>query len=410
MDSKEKLRELFLDPDLLWLTERLRARMRQGKELTGTVTLNDASAPQRQAVDNLLGRSSSRERTITLSLAALGAQLQSAGLANDLGDIVDACFGKVINEREVRDSKELAWNNLFDRGCERLWKDPAGLDWLKSMEADGLLKRFASGDPEIGASMLDEALTIWERLPVAAMTLAEFAAEHTGDTHALDRGQPLSPILLRGLRFRTGHNGNTNAEERRRAWERMGVVVDRLSSPVLTFNLQARADSNLGKILALHRESAQPAYITYQHLQEHQAFQTLPRIEDVYVVENPAIVESASSLLGSQCRPLICTEGIPASAAKLLLRKLSSAGCRLHLRADFDWTGLRIVDQLLTIPNTIPWKMDAATYRSIAANVPLIGKEFDAPWCAELADALKEVGKAAYEEQALITLLEDLRL
>lgn len=186
------------------------------------------------------------------------------------------------------------------------------------------------------------------------------------------------------------------------------MVVDRLSAPVLTFNLATTAGSALGQTLAIHRREGQPIYLTYQQIQDHGAFEAVSGMEDVFVVENPAIVEAAATQLGSKCRPLICTEGIPASATKRLLRQLAESGSRIHLRADYDWTGLHIVDHLLTMPGTRLWRMDAATYETIPASVPLAGCEFSPDWCQDLVAATRKRGLAGYEEQIVDRLLKDL--
>ena len=59
--------------------------------------------------------------------------------------------------------------------------------------------------------------------------LATLAARLTGDSHALDRGKPLSNLVLRA-------SGNP---DRRTAWSDLGVVIDDLSAPALCLNLPA---------------------------------------------------------------------------------------------------------------------------------------------------------------------------
>src|SRR5690606_4467660 len=116
------------------------------------------------------------------------------------------------------------------------------------------------------------------------------------------------------------HDGNQSAEARRLAWESVGVVVDRLSAPALTFNLHAVPGSALENILLPYRTLAQPAYLTRQLVKAEAAFSPLPEpMRQVFLVENPAVVEAAASRLGSRCAPLICTEGRPASAVQHLL-------------------------------------------------------------------------------------------
>lgn len=401
----DDIRELFRNSELSWIANRLRVRMERGKALTGVLTLSEASSAQRSALDGLLGRRGSRGAALSLRIEAL---VEATGV-REASEIVNACFGEVENRRAKREQRASRWDQVFDEALERLRRDAAGSEWISSLR-DGLLRRLASSDPDAGRALIGQAVDIWDRMPFDGRTLAELAAETTGDTHALDRGRPLSPLLLRGLKFRTGFEGNRSAELRRFAWEAVGVVVDRISAPALTFNLKAARGTELARILDPFRELVQPAYLTYQSLREANPFHPLPPgMARVFVVENPAVVEVASARLGRNCAPLICTEGQPASAVKRLLRMLGDAGARIWIHADFDWSGLSFVDQLLAIPNTVLWRMDAATFRSAKGTVELKGKPFDPAWGEELVGAMKTSGCAVFEEQLLTELLRDLQ-
>ncbi|MEZ5704819.1 MAG: DUF2399 domain-containing protein [Burkholderiaceae bacterium] len=46
----------------------------------------------------------------------------------------------------------------------------------------------------------------------------------------------------------------------------------------------------------------------------------------IYVCENPNIVSIAADRLGAACAPLVCTDGMPAAAQRVLLKQLSDAG------------------------------------------------------------------------------------
>ena len=95
---------------------------------------------------------------------------------------------------------------------------------------------------------------------------------------------------------------------------------------------------------------------------------------------------------------------------ELLEERLSKAGAKVHLHTDFDWRGLRFVDQLLSIPGSIPWRMDLGTYRAASGMVPLTGKPFEPDWAIALVTAMKKAGMAVYKEQILSQLQSDLEL
>lgn len=368
--------------------------------------LKEATPAQREALDSLLGRRPTRGNTLTVTIESLA---EAVGI-EDAADIILACFGEVPNLRAQRDERQAKWEQVFVNAKDALLGDATAWTWIESLRNDGLLKRQSKSDPAVGTKLMATAAEIWKRMPFDQITLAELAADLTGDTHALDRGQPLSPLLLRGLKFRTSHDGNKSAEARRLAWDSVGVVIDRLSAPALTFNLNAAPGASLENILANFRELNQPAYLTFQIIANENPFLPLPpEMKNVYVVENPVVVEVAASKLGSRCAPLICTEGQPASAVKKLLRHLSQAGAAIHLHADFDWRGLSFVDQLLCIPGTHPWRMEEEDYSAIEGSVELTGRSIEPNWAKSLVAAMRNRGTAVYEEQTLPRLLDDLK-
>ena len=104
----------------------------------------------------------------------------------------------------------------------------------------------------------------------------------------------------------------------------------------------------------------------------------------------------AASDLGTDCPPLVCTEGMPSAACHKLLGSAVAQGTRLHWRADFDWTGLRIVGAAITSHRARPWRMTAADYRhalDMGKSTPLTGTPTASPWDPELA--ARRLGTAA---------------
>ena len=128
----------------------------------------------------------------------------------------------------------------------------------------------------------------------------------------------------------------------------------------------------------------------------------------VFICENPSIVSAAAREIGTLCRPLVCTNGQPTSTVHLLLSQLRIAGADLLCHADFDWAGLRIVDQLVREHRAIPWRMSVEDYRATPGTVPLDPKPFTASWSPDLSNALRTHGHAVFEEQLVRFLLNDL--
>lgn len=82
----------------------------------------------------------------------------------------------------------------------------------------------------------------------------------------------------------------------------------------------------------------------------------LARGAEVFVCENPTVLEAAADRHGAASRPLVCTFGFPSHAAWELLTGLGDVRC--HVRADGDAVGWRIVNQLRDrLPGAFTWRM-----------------------------------------------------
>jgi uncharacterized protein (TIGR02679 family) len=99
---------------------------------------------------------------------------------------------------------------------------------------------------------------------------------------------------------------------------------------------------------------------------------------------------------------------VPTVAAKLLLLQLRQAGAELYCHADFDWAGLRIIDQLLREFSAIPWRMSVEAYASVEGAFPIDPQPLNTIWAPGLADTLRTRGTAVFEEQVVRSLLNDL--
>ena len=146
------------------------------------------------------------------------------------------------------------------------------------------------------------------------------------------------------------------------------MVIDDLSAPALVLNLRAAAGSDLEQVLAFYRKQAQPAFLTYRQLQGGANFEPSdPATRIIFICENPSLVSAAARELGPRCRPLDPherTARVRRSFAFYRGKPVQSCVCH----ADFDWAGLRIVDQLAREYAAIPWRMQVEDYRDAGGN------------------------------------------
>ncbi|WP_460743733.1 TIGR02679 domain-containing protein [Mariniluteicoccus endophyticus] len=244
-------------------------------------------------------------------------------------------------------------------------------------EARGILRQLDPNVPDVvaarcltGSDVLGRAYAVRE--VVTAMTaenerLPVLAARLFRDAHALDRSRPLGRAVARflsGTACEVGDDGVAvwqdpveDAEAWRAAWATRGVVCDEVSTQVLVLNLPLVGAAPAATLVGLRGE---PVWLTLRSLRG--GLRLGPGVEDVFVCENPSIVEAAADRHGDGSRPLVCTFGVPSHAAIELLRVIC-AQATLHVHADEDTVGRRIVESLLRLRGARRWRMDSTTLR-----------------------------------------------
>jgi uncharacterized protein (TIGR02679 family) len=324
---------------------------------------------------------------------------------------VTAIVGPVENERLRLLSREKEWEYLWQISTKRVAGNGAALRWIQDLKASGLLKRVACNDIHIAQTLVDQAVAIVKQVPLPAVRLAELAASISGNSHALDRGQPLGALVIRFARQIDESARWKTAAERRDAWELLGVLCDELSAPVLVLNLRADSESLTGRALNLHASAGEPYRISVRQLRLHPPLLDSSTCgPEVFVCENPTVVDVAANKLGSSCRPLVCIDGKPKTAAHLLLDAVRKAGIRVRYHGDFDWEGIRIGNSIIQRYCAMSWRFNAADYAATPEKAhPLKGEPVGAVWDTGLAEIMEKAGRTVHEENVLEALLVDLR-
>ncbi len=192
----------------------------------------------------------------------------------------------------------------------------------------------------------------------------------------------------------------------RRAWTAAGVRCDDVSSRVLVLDLPLDGPAPAARLCA-----ATPGEPVWLSLRALDGEWSTPTGTQVFVCENPTIVEAAADELGSCCPPIVCTDGIPTTAALDLLAGLSAKGLSTSVRADVDDAGLVVVEQVLSVANEATlWRYDTATY---AAHLGLPDQGASAGGdtgnqLARLRNLYRLHGTPLHEEGLLNELLQDL--
>lgn len=202
--------------------------------------------------------------------------------------------------------------------------------------------------------------------PAATQLLGVLAARLYADAHALDRDRALGRSAARwaahvAAALTGGDPVEPLASTRawREAWEAVGVACDAVSSTVLVLSLPLAGPSPASSLSVA--AASEPLWLTLRSMRP--APEPAPGLREVFVCENPAVVEAAADQLGESSAPLVCTFGVPGLAATTLLDALARAGVTLRIGADGDPAGRRIVDSLIaSMPGAVPWRMESGAY------------------------------------------------
>lgn len=402
-----RLEQLFADRGLDWLVDRIRQRLERGAGLSGTVSQRNPTPEQRAAYARLFGIPAPGALALSVRLADLTALLRDAGICDDLAAAIAYMGGPVVDRKARRADVESAWADLFQVALRDA--NPVEARYLAEVRATGLLRRLCPAPIETARDLLARSLCVARRLPLLRPTpLANLAADVLGDSHGLDHGKPVHALVLRYLAITTGIAGWETRDARREAWSRVGVIVDELSAPALLLGLRARGDSFTAHALRLHADAGEPCRLSTRQLLRERLEWVVPG--RVFVCENPAIVATAAGRSDAAGAPLVCIEGQPATAARLLLSQLAAGGAELLYHGDFDWPGLMIANFVMREHGARPWRMGAADYLAAdeTRGIELRGAPVVATWDPGLTAAMQARGLVVHEEQVVETLLVDL--
>lgn len=395
MTMDARLQRLLGGEALAGLRKRLRQRYQQGASI-GVLRLGALSEAEHAALAALAGRPARHVRSIQIDVVEIDTALARAGLAVSLRDALEQIDGPIIDLIAQRQQVRSQWQQLVE-DCEH----PGLRSALQTSIGLGLLKRLCHSRPEAGARLIRDADRVLQRLPAAGVPRAQLAVAALGNAHALDAGSPVSTLVLTALR--RGAAADLDGERARELWAAAGVLVNELARPALALNLPGPTGG----------EPGEPAYLSLRRLlRSPPAWAVMGR--PVFVCENPNLLAIAADQLGPNCAPLVCTDGMPAAAQRVLLMQLRAAGAMLHYHGDFDWPGLRIGNQMVREHSARPWRFSTVDYRAAVVSAPRPGRPLDdaaasALWDDTLADAMLAERLAIDEEGLADVLLDDLR-
>jgi uncharacterized protein (TIGR02679 family) len=415
-----RLQRLLGGPRLAMVRQRLRHRFENAEPdaAPAPIRMDGLDIATHAALCQLTGRPSRPARSMTLDIADLDARLRAAGLADSLRHALELLEGPIVPKARLQRELQARWSALptLTKAGPRLRA------WLDTPAALTLLKRLGR-DPERAAQLLAAADAVLCRLPAQGQARSQLAAETLGDAHALDTARPVASLVLAAWRHHerssTADAGmdetqtdadprdRERADERRReVWARAGILVNELARPALLLNLPAAPDAPCTWV------PGEPGYLSLRQLLRRT--HTWPVAgRRIYVCENPNLVAIAADRLGADCAPLICTDGMPAAAQRILLDQLATAGAHLHYHGDYDWPGIAIGNPVIRTWQATPWRFGHADYLAAVMAAPprprdLAASGIEAIWDVGLRAAMDTHGLTVAEEAVAASLLSDL--
>ncbi|MFD6856893.1 DUF2399 domain-containing protein [Rhodococcus sp. NPDC060090] len=306
----------------------------------------------------------------------------------------------LVDRPAERAAKKEAIDRAWDR-IHTILAAPEHRQWLELLNAARVTT------PDLISGTMRDVAHILVALPAEGASPVELADHALGDTKALT-DTPVRRWVLRILAAARGVSPPSTGAERAALWEQFGVLDSGLTSRVLTLGVRLGGHPSAVTISEAAADAGIHQVWTLAQLRTWTATLTA---DEVYVCENPTVVQAAERELGALCKPLVCTEGQPSEAVR---RLMSTARGTVYWRGDFDWTGLRTTGRACTELDALPWLMDAATYREAlnrgdSETLKSTDTRAESPWDPELATALERSGRAVMEERVIPELLEHLR-
>ena len=403
-------------PALSRLWDLLHDRLeRNGLQIRGRLRLDHVTEAEREALSLLTGRSYAGGR-VSIALADLEAALLAGAAGCGLVEVAEKLRGPLTDRPARRDARRAATETIRSAADRALrahdlddapWAEP----WLEEIRRAGTLARL---DTDGAARLIVQAIEVLALLrEPPSLGRGELAERVTGTAHGLDDDTLLARLVLRGVARMLDAEPPRDPRSRRELWQAAGVATDRVSTTVLTYGLAPLGDEPPVRLLRERTMAGLESHLTLRDL--HRMTWRLPPSTDVFVCENPRVVEAAAD---HGCRrPLVCVFGNPTTTALTLLDALHAAGAHLAYRGDFDWPGIAIANRMSNRYATRPWRMNATDYEEHVATArergtplrPLSGSPVDAVWDPELSPAMTALDAAVHEESALELLLADLR-
>lgn len=255
----KRLRALLGSEAWAWWRARLRAELESRRPLPGTVSKAQPTVAEREAANRLLATPAAIG-SIRVRTEDIIRLLSEAGIADGIEPCLIALDGPLVDRVGQRETDAATWNAIAQE-AEVTLSPGRGIEVVRAVLANGLLRRLSANQPEDARELIRQARSVLDCLHSDRPAhLADVSARATGDAHALDRDRALGRLVLR----LAGWDGDEGVLAWRSAWASVGVLTDAVSASTLVLNLPLDGQGRLARLFACMR--GEPVRLTARQL------------------------------------------------------------------------------------------------------------------------------------------------
>lgn len=392
---------------------------------SGRIILSDAPVEERRALSGILGRTFYDDE-IRFTMREFQEALQKTRFSSvTLHDLLEQYFGQTLyTNQEKTAEKRAQQEDFFHRLLVHFQQNGTNhqvIEWIQNLKETRkygyslLISEFRKDPDSAGliakntGEALGELILCQEEVP-----LAVFAAKCTKNPHYFDRGTTAGTFLLHGICFLEKCEFPQNAYAWRTLLLKEGIVPDNISSMVTGYGIHLQTRAGLHPAYEAFYQMKQPGVITMENLKGIQGVYSDNGI--VYIVENEMVFSYLLEHVKKLPIAIMCTSGQLRAAALELLELLVHKGTCIYYSGDIDPDGLLIADRLWKkYPDHVRlWRMSARDYLKSLSEEETCKQQLcklqtlENRQLLETAIKMKEIKKAAYQENIKEVLVEDI--
>ena len=423
--EKKEYRRIFLA---------MRKKWESMGRVAGKVTLFPVSVEERIAIERFLGRAMQPDK-IVFSMQEFEEALQETRYENiTLTELLEGYFGeKLISNQDKKVNEKNREQEFFKKVERKLLRKGKEFEeavcWIREMQEGknsgyGIVMKEYRKSEETAEKLLlqiSACLNFCNRakgtegdFTVHGVRLAVLAANIWGNPHALDRQTIAGTLLSCGLCRRLNCDFPQNAQAWKSLYEKNGILVDVLSSMVITYGIHLKTKDGLHPAYEGYLERKEPCVITLANLTDIEG--AYGESDTIFIVENEMVFSELVERCGEYSISLLCTSGQPRTAAYQLMELLAKENCTFFYAGDLDPEGLDIAERIWrNFPTRVKiWRMGEEDYKKsmsaerISQRRLEILKHLSHPELLKTAKQIRIKGRAGYQELLLEDMVRDI--